>query len=83
MIHILWSILVGFLAGLVARALLPGADHMGLLATTALGIVGSVVGGLIGQVFSKPQPGAAFHRAGFILSVAGAIVVLLAWRLLR
>ncbi len=41
MFHIIWYIVVGFVVGLLARAILPGADHMGLVATTAVGLVGS------------------------------------------
>jgi uncharacterized membrane protein YeaQ/YmgE (transglycosylase-associated protein family) len=76
MLHILWSIIVGFIVGLCARALLPGAQHLAFLATTAVGIVGSLVGGLIGRLLSRPAPGAKFHPAGFFLSVIGAIIVL-------
>jgi uncharacterized membrane protein YeaQ/YmgE (transglycosylase-associated protein family) len=47
--------------------------------TTVLGIVGSIVGGLIARLFSKPEPGAPFHAAGFILSIIGAIIVLFIW----
>jgi len=79
MLHILWSIIVGFFIGLIARALLPGAQHLGFLATSLLGIVGSVVGGLIGRVASKPAAGAKFHPAGFLLSVICAMVVLYLW----
>ena len=83
MLHILWSIIIGFLIGLVARAIVPGADKMGFLATTLLGIVGSFVGGLLGRLISKPQEGAKFHPAGFIMSVIGAIVLLVVWRYVR
>jgi uncharacterized membrane protein YeaQ/YmgE (transglycosylase-associated protein family) len=78
--HILWSIIVGFVVGLIARAVLPGADHIGFIATVALGIVGSLVGGLIGSLISKPKDGAAFHPAGFLLSVVGAVILLVIWR---
>jgi uncharacterized membrane protein YeaQ/YmgE (transglycosylase-associated protein family) len=83
MLHIIWSIIVGFLAGLVARAVLPGANPMGFIATSGVGIVGSVIGGFIGNLVKKPEPGANFHAAGFLMSVVGAIVLLLALRLLR
>lgn len=83
MLHIVWSILVGFAAGLCARALMPGAQHMGLVATTVLGIVGSVVGGYLGTLIRKPLPGARFHPAGFVMSIVGAIVLLLVIRLVR
>ena len=83
MFHFIWYLIVGFFAGLIARAVLPGADHMGLLMTTLLGIVGSVIGGLIARLFSKPSPDAKFHPAGFLMSIIGAIVVLLLLRFLR
>jgi len=76
MINILWHIIVGFVVGLVARAVMPGAQHLGLIMTTLVGIVGGILGGLIGRLFSKPEPGSAFHPAGFIMSVIGAIIVL-------
>jgi uncharacterized membrane protein YeaQ/YmgE (transglycosylase-associated protein family) len=44
--------------------------------TTLLGIVGSIVGGFIARLFSKPAEGAPFHPAGFIMSIVGAIIVL-------
>ncbi len=80
MLHILWSIIVGFIVGLLARAIVPGADRMGFLATTVLGILGSLVGGFIGRLISKPPEGSKFHPAGFLLSVVGAIVLLIIWR---
>ena len=83
MLHIIWSVIVGFIVGLIARALMPGADSMGFLATTAVGIVGSVIGGFIGSAISKPAAGAKFHPAGFIMSVVGAIVLLALLRLVR
>ncbi len=79
MLHILWSIIVGFIIGLCARALLPGAQHLGFIATTLLGIAGSVVGGLIARVVSAPAPGAKFHTAGFVVSVICAILLLFLW----
>ena len=47
MLHLLWSIIVGFFVGLIARGLLPGADHMGFWATVGVGIVGSLIGALL------------------------------------
>ena len=81
--QVLWSLLVGFVVGLVARALVPGVDSMGLILTTILGVVGSLVGGFLGGLVSKPKEGAKFDPAGFLLSVVGAIVVLALWRLIR
>jgi uncharacterized membrane protein YeaQ/YmgE (transglycosylase-associated protein family) len=83
MLHILWSLVVGFIVGLIARAVLPGVDSMGIIATTIVGIVGSVIGGLIGRAISTPEPGSKFHTAGFIMSIVGAIVLLLILRALR
>src|SRR5439155_17780634 len=79
MLNIIWYIIVGFIVGLVARAVMPGVQHLGLILTTLLGIGGSIVGGLIGRLFSKPAPGATFHPAGFILSIIGAIILLFIW----
>lgn len=83
MLHILWYIIVGFFAGLIARAVLPGADQMGFIMTTIVGIVGSIVGGLLGRLISKPAEGDKFHPAGFLMSIVGAIVLLLLLRFLR
>jgi uncharacterized membrane protein YeaQ/YmgE (transglycosylase-associated protein family) len=74
MLHIIWYIIVGFLAGLIASAIFH--THLGFVPTVVLGIVGSIVGGLIARLFSKPADGAPFHPAGFILSIVGALVVL-------
>ncbi|OOG52403.1 transglycosylase [Rhodanobacter sp. B05] len=80
MFHLIWSIIVGFFIGLIARAVLPGADHMGFLMTTGVGIVGSLIGGLLGNLIKRPEPGAKFHPAGFLMSIIGAIVLLLVLR---
>src|ERR1700682_1852595 len=73
MLHILWSIIVGFVVGLIASAIMH--THMGFLGTTILGIVGSLAGGLLARLFSRPPEGSRFHPAGFIMSIIGAIVV--------
>jgi uncharacterized membrane protein YeaQ/YmgE (transglycosylase-associated protein family) len=83
MFHLIWSVIVGFVAGLIARAVLPGSDQMGYIATTVVGIVGSVIGGFIGTLIQKPSPDSKFHPAGFLMSIVGAIVLLLVIRLLR
>ncbi|HXM74723.1 MAG TPA: GlsB/YeaQ/YmgE family stress response membrane protein [Chthoniobacterales bacterium] len=79
MLHIIWSIVVGFIVGLIARAVMPGVQHLSFIMTTLLGIGGSIVGGLIGRIFSKPEPGSSFHAAGFIMSIIGAIILLFVW----
>jgi uncharacterized membrane protein YeaQ/YmgE (transglycosylase-associated protein family) len=82
--YLLSLLVVGFLIGVIARFLLPGPDPMGCLATALLGIVGSFVGGLLADVlFRHSGRSGALHPAGFIGSVAGAMVVLLLLRLLR
>ncbi len=78
MLHIIWSILVGFVVGLIASWFVPGAGHFGFWMTAFVGIVGSVVGGLIARIFSTPKDGAFFHPAGFFLSIIGAVLVLFA-----
>ena len=79
MLHIIWSIIVGFIIGLIARAIMPGAHHLGFILTTAVGIGGSIVGGLIARLFSKPKEGQPVHPAGIIMSIVGALVILFVW----
>jgi uncharacterized membrane protein YeaQ/YmgE (transglycosylase-associated protein family) len=69
-------LIVGLIAGLLARALVPGKDSMGILATLLLGIVGSFVGGAIWALFSDDKI-LDFQAGGLILSVVGAVVALL------
>lgn len=83
MLNIIWSVIVGFVVGLLARAVLPGADHMGIIATIAVGIVGSIIGGFIGTAINRPAPGARVHPAGLVMSIVGAIVLLALLRLVR
>ena len=73
---ILWTLLIGFVIGLVARFLKPGPQKLGLILTTVLGVVGAFVGSFIGQTLGLYQPGQA---AGFLMSVIGAIIVLVLW----
>ena len=83
MFQIIWMIIVVFVAGLLARAMLPGVDQMGFCMTSGLGIVGSFVGGFISRLFSKPAPGTSFSPAGIVMSIIGAMIVLYVARLLR
>ncbi|HMH49355.1 MAG TPA: GlsB/YeaQ/YmgE family stress response membrane protein [Candidatus Acidoferrum sp.] len=83
MFHFIWFVIVGFVIGLIARAVVPGVDHMGFIATTVVGIVGSVIGGFIGNLIKRPEPGSKFHPAGFLLSIVGAIVLLWLLRFVR
>lgn len=70
-------IVIGLIAGLIARAILPGRQSMGLIATTLLGMVGSLVGGLIGSLFRRDGQLFDLHPTGILMSVVGAIIVLL------
>jgi uncharacterized membrane protein YeaQ/YmgE (transglycosylase-associated protein family) len=74
---ILWMLLLGLVAGFVARAVVPGDDSMGIGATTMLGIVGSFVGGFLANALFQPGDQEGFGPAGVIGSILGAIVVLL------
>jgi uncharacterized membrane protein YeaQ/YmgE (transglycosylase-associated protein family) len=71
-------LLVGLIAGFIARALVPGKDSMGVLGTMLLGLVGSVIGGLIGNALSPGDQ--MFSPAGLIGSIIGAIIALVAYR---
>lgn len=70
---IVWIILVGFIVGLIARAIMPGEQKLGLIMTTVLGVAGSVVAGYLGQALGLYQAG---QGAGFIGSIVGAILLL-------
>jgi uncharacterized membrane protein YeaQ/YmgE (transglycosylase-associated protein family) len=81
MSFIIWLI-VGLIAGALARLIMPGRDPMGIIATILLGIVGSIVGGLVSwAIWGADERG--FQPAGILLSILGAIVVLWIWRMLR
>lgn len=68
-----WMVIVGFVVGLVARAVLPGTQNVGWLLTAVLGVVGSFVAGFLGQAAGWYQAG---QGAGFAGSVLGAMLVL-------
>ena len=78
---ILWAVIIGFVAGLLARAVVPGDDSMGLVATMVLGLAGSLIGGFLGYIlFGRDAADGAFQGAGLIGSFIGAILALVAWR---
>jgi uncharacterized membrane protein YeaQ/YmgE (transglycosylase-associated protein family) len=77
-VGLIMFLLIGLVAGFIARALVPGPDPMGWLGTMVLGIVGSLVGGtLAALLFGGTLDVSA---AGLIGSIIGAIIVLLIWR---
>ncbi len=69
-------LVIGLISGLIARALMPGRQSMGLLATTLLGIAGSFVGGLIGSLFRGDGRMFDLHPSGILMSVLGALLLL-------
>jgi len=79
MLHLLWMFVIGIVVGFIARAIMPGTQSMGILMTGVLGVAGSIVGGLISRLFSKPADGSFFHPAGIIMSIICAILLLYLW----
>lgn len=74
---IIWAIIIGFFAGLIAKWITPGDRHpSGFILTTVLGVVGAVLATWLGQAIGWYGPG---DGAGFIASIVGAVIVLLAW----
>jgi uncharacterized membrane protein YeaQ/YmgE (transglycosylase-associated protein family) len=74
---IIWTIIIGLLAGIVAKLLMPGRDPGGFIITTVLGIIGAVVATYLGQALGWYR---ADEGAGFIGAVVGAIIVLVIYR---
>ena len=78
---ILYMLVVGIIAGFLARLLVPGRDPMGFFATVLLGIVGSFIGGFLGYVlFGKDLDEGALQTSGIIGSIIGAVIALLVYR---
>ena len=78
--HIIVTLIIGFVAGLIARFLHPGTDKMGIILTTVLGIGGAFTANYLGQYFGIYKAG---ERAGFLGAVIGAVVLLFAVGLIR
>ena len=78
---ILVLLLVGLLAGAVARLLVPGPDPIGILGTILVGVIGSFVGGFLGYLLFHHDKGeGALQPSGIIGSIIGAVIVLLVYR---
>jgi uncharacterized membrane protein YeaQ/YmgE (transglycosylase-associated protein family) len=77
-LSIIGTIIVGFIVGLLARFFYPGAVPLGFWLTVALGIGGSIVGGVISSLLFK-TPDGRFHPAGWFLSIIGALLILWAY----
>lgn len=82
MMNFIWWLIIGLIAGALARLIMPGRDPMGIIATIVLGIIGSIVGGLVSMAIWPSHTG-GFQPAGFLLSVLGAILVLWIWRMVK
>jgi uncharacterized membrane protein YeaQ/YmgE (transglycosylase-associated protein family) len=74
---VLWTIVIGLVAGALAKLLMPGKDPGGIIITMLLGIAGSVVANFLGSLLGLYQQG---ERAGLIASVAGAVLILFIYR---
>ncbi|RYF43037.1 MAG: GlsB/YeaQ/YmgE family stress response membrane protein [Comamonadaceae bacterium] len=74
---ILWTILIGFIVGIVAKFLMPGRDPAGFIITVVIGVVGSVIATYLGRGLGFYQVG---ESAGFIAAVLGAIILLVIYR---
>jgi uncharacterized membrane protein YeaQ/YmgE (transglycosylase-associated protein family) len=73
MFHLIWYILVGLIAGVIAKSVMHA--HMTIFWTIVLGIIGSIIGGAVTHMFWRPT-NQRFHPAGLIFSTLGAILVL-------
>jgi uncharacterized membrane protein YeaQ/YmgE (transglycosylase-associated protein family) len=76
-VSIIWTIIIGFVAGVIAKLITPGSNEpSGFILTTILGIVGAFVASWLGQALGWYGPG---EGAGLIGAVVGAIIVLVIW----
>jgi uncharacterized membrane protein YeaQ/YmgE (transglycosylase-associated protein family) len=73
MLHMIGHAIFGLIIGLLARAIMPGRQHMGLIMTMILGLVGAWLGGSIGRMTGMYQEG---HPAGWFMALVGALIVL-------
>jgi uncharacterized membrane protein YeaQ/YmgE (transglycosylase-associated protein family) len=80
LVFILTLIVVGLIAGALARLLVPGKQHLSIAMTIVLGVIGSFVGGFLGYlIFHKDAAEGFLQPSGIIGSVIGAVIVLLVW----
>jgi uncharacterized membrane protein YeaQ/YmgE (transglycosylase-associated protein family) len=81
-IFIIWLVIIGLIAGLIARLLLPGRDPIGILGTIVVGILGSFIGGFLENLIQDRTLSIhSFHPVGLLGSIIGALVLLLLMRL--
>ncbi len=79
MLHMIGHAIFGLIVGIVARMVIPGSQHMGIIMTCVLGMVGGWLGGFLGKVLGLYKEG---QPAGFLMSVVGAIVLFYIVRML-
>lgn len=79
---ILGFIILGLLAGAIAKAILPGDDPGGILVTMAIGIVGAIVGGLIASALGIGELGDFFDIGTWLIAIAGSLLLLIAYRVI-
>lgn len=77
MLHVIWELIIGLFVGGIARLIMPGRNPGGVLVTMLLGVAGSLVAGHLGMLVGWYQPG---QRAGFTMSVLGAVLLLAIYR---
>ncbi|MDB5931836.1 MAG: Transglycosylase-associated protein [Polaromonas sp.] len=75
---IIWTILIGFIVGIVAKFLMPGRDPGGFFITAIIGVVGSIIATYLGRALGWYQVG---ESAGFIAAVIGSIILLFIYRM--
>ncbi len=78
--HFLWTLIIGLVIGAVAKLLMPGKDPGGIFITMIIGIAGSILATYLGQALGLYGDGSS---AGFIMSVIGAMILLLIYRLIK
>ena len=77
---ILSWIVLGLLAGIIAKWIMPGREGGGFIVTTILGIIGAIVGGWLGAMAGIGGPGSSFSLGGLFTAIVGALVVLVVFR---
>ena len=80
MLHFIWMCIIGLVAGALAKLIMPGKDPGGMFVTMLLGIAGSLIAGFLGRALGWYEAG---QGAGLIMSVVGAILLLVVYRLFR
>jgi uncharacterized membrane protein YeaQ/YmgE (transglycosylase-associated protein family) len=80
MLHLIWIIIIGLVAGALAKLIMPGKDPGGFIITIILGVAGALLATFLGKLIGWYEPG---QSAGFIGAVIGAVILLIIYRLIR